>query len=155
MITNVLEREELERLLPHRGRMVLLSRIIRYDDLSLTAEYDITAAGLFYDEALGGFPAWAGFECMAQAIAALGALSGQRDPRAPGCLLSVSAMTFAQPVLPCGSTVTVTVREEGRSDRVSSFHGALFLAETPVAEGKLTVMEGTTGTEREQNGGGQ
>ncbi|MDR2518280.1 MAG: hypothetical protein LBD13_02575 [Spirochaetaceae bacterium] len=134
-------REELEGLVPHKGRMFLLSRVLQYDSRSLTAEYDITSEGLFYDPNLNGLPSWVCFECMAQGIAALGALTGRKEPSRPGCVLSVSAMAITEPVLPLGSTVTITVREEGRDGRVSSFQGALLLGKARVAEARLTVME--------------
>ena len=137
----ILEKKEPERLVPHRGRAVLLSRIIRHDRESLTAEYDVTQESVFYDRTLRGIPSWACFECMAQGIAAFAALSGHKDPGRPGCVLAVSALTITTPVLPLGEAVTIPVKEEARDEQVSSFQGSLFLAGELVAQAKLTVME--------------
>jgi len=68
----IIEKEELQTLIPHKGKMLLLSRVIEYDiEHSVRAEYDITRNCLFYDPVLDGVPSWAGFEFIAQAVSVL------------------------------------------------------------------------------------
>ncbi len=55
-------------LLPHDGKMVLLERVISFDENSMTAEAVVRAAGLF--GRAGTVPAWLGIEYMAQTVAA-------------------------------------------------------------------------------------
>ena len=141
------EKEELCSLIPHRDRMLLLTRINGYnlEERSLSAEYHITGDCLFYDPAIGGVPAWAGFEFMAQAISALSGLWGRETGEKPkiGFILSISSMGFEVPFFKDGSIVEVKVKESGRMDQVYSFEGEAFLEGRKVVEGKLTVMDAT------------
>ncbi len=59
-------------LVPHAGRMSLLSRIVEYDEDWLLAEIDVNRESMFADDR--GVPAWVGLEYMAQAIAAYAGL---------------------------------------------------------------------------------
>lgn len=59
-------------LVPHSGKMSLLTRILDYGDDWLQAEVEITRESLFADAQ--GVPAWIGLEYMAQAIAAYSGL---------------------------------------------------------------------------------
>lgn len=58
----------IEELLPHAGNMMLLERVLDFDEESMTAEVIVCADGLFGDGA--DVPAWLGIEYMAQTIAA-------------------------------------------------------------------------------------
>jgi predicted hotdog family 3-hydroxylacyl-ACP dehydratase len=140
-----IEKEEMMSLLPHRGKMLLLSRIGDYsmEERSLSAEYDITEDCIFYDPVLGGVPGWAGFECMAQAISALSGLTGrQKGEKAKiGFILSVSSMKIDTPLLKAGKKVQVRVREDSRVDLVYNFKGEIFFEDKKAAEAKLTVMD--------------
>ena len=123
-------------LLPHRGKLFLLSRVIAHDigQNSITTESDITRDCIFYDEELEGVPVWAGFEFMAQSIAALTSIRHIRlelPPPPPGVILSVSGFNATQAVLPPGCTVQTTVREDYRADSLSRFDCELSLREAP------------------------
>ncbi len=59
-------------LLPHDGKMVLLDKIIEYDQESLVAEVVVRDDGLFGDGK--SVPAWLGIEYMAQTVAAHGGM---------------------------------------------------------------------------------
>jgi predicted hotdog family 3-hydroxylacyl-ACP dehydratase len=140
-----IDRDELSTLIPHKGKMFLLSRITDYDlkKRTLTAEYDITGDCLFYDSELDGVPAWAGFEFMAQCISALSGLAGreQGKPPKPGFILSLSALEVTAPVLKAGTTVTINVAEDMRMDTVFTFRCAVFHEGGPAVSAKLTVMD--------------
>ncbi|GHV28163.1 hypothetical protein AGMMS4952_11160 [Spirochaetia bacterium] len=151
MSNSIIERDELSTLLPHKGKMFLLSRLISYDiaaqQRSLSAEYDITEDCLFYDPALGGVPGWVSFEFMAQSIAVLSGISDRErgEPPKPGFILSVSNMEILIPVLRAGTTVYIHVQEDCRVERVFTFDCAVSLNGTEpgkaVALAKLTVMD--------------
>jgi predicted hotdog family 3-hydroxylacyl-ACP dehydratase len=140
-----IEKEEMMTLLPHRGRMLLLSRVVDYntEERSLSAEYDITENCIFYDPLLGGIPGWAGFEFMAQAISVLSGLAGRQKGKKPdiGFILSVSSMNIITPVLKAGSIIKILVEEDSRMDLVYAFKGDIFLEGEKAAEAKLTVMD--------------
>jgi predicted hotdog family 3-hydroxylacyl-ACP dehydratase len=144
-----IERDELITLLPHKGKMFLLSRITAYDTIgrSLSAEYDITPDCLFYDPALGGVPAWVSFEFMAQGIAGLSGITSREkgDPPKMGCILSVSNIEILQPLLKAGTTARIEVQEDYTDNGISTFNGIVSLGGTEAgkaaASAKLTVMD--------------
>ncbi|MDR0497659.1 MAG: 3-hydroxylacyl-ACP dehydratase [Treponema sp.] len=144
---------DLPSIVPHRGRMLLLSKITGYnlEERSLEAEFHITESCLFYDPAIGGVPSWVGFEFIAQAIAALSgirerekcvpaALASSVKPRI-GFILSVSKMQVFLPILKSGSTVVIKVKELDCMDMVYNFDGQIFLEGMKALEGTLAVMK--------------
>jgi predicted hotdog family 3-hydroxylacyl-ACP dehydratase len=141
----IIEKEEMMSLLPHRGRMLLLSRVVDYsiEKRSLQAEYEINGDCIFYDPLLGGVPGWAGFEFMAQAISVLSGLAGRQKGEKPkiGFILSVSSVVITMPVLKAGAAIRIQVEEDSRLDLVCTFRGGIFIDEKKAAEAKLTVMD--------------
>jgi len=131
-------------IVPHKGKMLLLSRIISYDleEQTLCAEYDITENCIFYDPVIEGVPAWVGFEFIAQAIAALSGLRGHESGEEPkiGYILSVSSMQIDCHFFQAGNTVQINVKESGCMDEVHNFEGTVFLEGKKVLDGKLTVI---------------
>ena len=141
----MIEKEELFSIVPHRGRMLLLSRVKGYnlEERSIEAEYDITGDCLFYDSAMAGVPAWAGFEFIAQAISAYSGIRNREYgiPPKMGFILSVASMRMEIPFFKAGSTVEIKTREIDRMDLVFTFEGEIFLEGKKVLEGKLMIME--------------
>jgi predicted hotdog family 3-hydroxylacyl-ACP dehydratase len=141
----VIEHDELVTLVPHKGKMFLLSRVTAWDLVkhTLRSEYDITENCLFYDEHAGGVPAWVSFELMAQSISALSGIGGRERGEKPktGFILSVSNMAVTIPVLKAGTTVTMEIGEDFTADSIFVYHCAAFQGQDPVMEAKLTVME--------------
>ncbi|MCL2808793.1 MAG: 3-hydroxylacyl-ACP dehydratase [Treponema sp.] len=144
----MIEINDLSSIIPHGGKMLLLSNITRYnlEECNLEAEYHITENCLFFDPQIGGVPTWVGFECIAQAIAALSGISDlEKDeknekPRI-GFIISISKMDVFLPVLKSGSTIVIKIKELDCMDLVYNFEGQIFLEGTKVLEGTLTVME--------------
>jgi predicted hotdog family 3-hydroxylacyl-ACP dehydratase len=141
----MIDGHEMLSLIPHRGKMLLISRVLTYniEKCSLNAEYDIDSACQFYEITLGGIPSWVSFECMAQAISALCGI-GRRlrgDEPTMGVILSVSNLTLYEPVL--RGTAFITVTEDIKLDAAYSFNGAVRCGVTNklCAEAKLTVMD--------------
>ena len=131
--------------IPHKGKMLLLSRIINYDleEQTLCAEYDITESCIFFNTAKKGVPAYVGFEFIAQAIAAFSGIRGLKPGEEPkkGYLLSISSIQIDIQFFQAGNTVQINIKESGRMDQVSNFEGTIFLEGKKVLEGKLTVFE--------------
>jgi len=139
------EKEELLSIVPHRGRMLLLNRVIGYDmkERSIETEYHITEDCIFFDSAAMGVPAWVGFEFMAQSISAF---SGIRDkekgePPKRGFVLAVSKLQIGLPFFETGSIITIRAKEIDNMYPIYVFEGEIFLDGKKVLEGKLTVME--------------
>jgi predicted hotdog family 3-hydroxylacyl-ACP dehydratase len=153
----VINREELQTIIPHSGKMLLLDRVIEYsgNDHSLRAEYNITEDCLFYDPAAEGVPAWAGFEFMAQAISALSGIRSRERGEKPkiGFILSVPSMRMEIPLFKNGSSVEVYVKETDCTEMIYSFNTAAFLEGKKVMEGKMMVMEVSDEKFNEMTGG--
>ncbi|MDD2724174.1 MAG: 3-hydroxylacyl-ACP dehydratase [Methylovulum sp.] len=97
-------------LLPHAGGMMLLDKIIRFDDQSMVAEVIVNGNGLFGDEQ--SVPALVGIEYMAQAISAH---SGMMDKIAGrqsylGFLLGTRLYTSNVASFLTGAVLTVHVK---------------------------------------------
>ena len=143
----MIEKEEPANIIPHRGKMLLLSRIKGYDleERTLSAECDITENCLFYDPVNGGVPSWVAFEFIAQAISALSGIWTRKMGEKPkiGFILSISSMKSLISFFKAGSTVEIKVKESGRMDLVYNFDGEAHINGKKVLEGKITVMDET------------
>jgi len=141
------EKEELAFVMPHRGKMLLLSRIKEYnlEKRTLCAEYDVAEDCLFYDPAVNGVPAWVGFEFIAQAISALCGLLIREMGEEPriGFIMSVSSMRIDLPAFKIGNRLEIKVGEYHAVEMVHNFAGEIFLDGRKVIEGKLTVLDVT------------
>ena len=140
----MIEKEELQTLIPHKGKMMLLDRVIDYDiEHSIRAEYNITKNCLFYDPALDGVPSWAGFEFMAQTISVLTGIRkrGKGEKPTIGFILSIPSMRMVIPVFKNGDSLEIRAKETDCTDMIYTFEGAIFLKDKKVIEGSLMVME--------------
>lgn len=98
-----------DELVPHSGRMSLLSEITGFGEEWLSAAVDITPASMFADEK--GVPAWVGLEYMAQAIGAYAGLQERKQGRDPklGFLLGTRKYSIAVDYFPPGQRVELKV----------------------------------------------
>jgi predicted hotdog family 3-hydroxylacyl-ACP dehydratase len=141
----MIEKNELLSVVPHRGRMLLLSKVNKYDlkEETVEAEYHITEDCLFYDPSIAGVPAWVGFEFIAQAISAY---SGIKDremglPSKIGFILSVSQMEIGLSFFETGSILVIRTKEIECMDPLYIYKGEIFFQDKKVLEGKITVMK--------------
>lgn len=107
----------IEELLPHRGNMLLLARMLAADDESATCEA-IPDARAWYAEADGAMPAWIGIELMAQTIAAHVALIARRagKPPHPGVLLGTRACKVTLDRFPAAQALHVSAHLSYRDE---------------------------------------
>jgi predicted hotdog family 3-hydroxylacyl-ACP dehydratase len=140
----MIEQEEMLSIMPHRGRMLLLSKVNAYDlnEESIEAEYSITEDCLFYDPVLAGVPAWVGFEFIAQTVSAyLGIKTRARgEPIKIGFVLGVSQMRIELPFFSAGSII-IKAKEFECMDPLYIYTGEIYIEGRKVLEGKITVME--------------
>jgi predicted hotdog family 3-hydroxylacyl-ACP dehydratase len=140
-----IENEELAEIMPHRGKMFLINRIVEYDinARSLRSEHDITHACLFYDPGLNGVPAYMCFEFMAQAVSALSGLTGKILGKPPmmGFILSVSSLEIKIPLFRPGEIIQIEINGQQAVDTVSTFHCVAKIGENEAAKAKLMVMD--------------
>lgn len=113
-------------LVPHSGRMSLLSAILDHGDDWLQAEVDICADSMFADAR--GVPAWVGLEYMAQAIAAYSGLQERLRGERPkiGFLLGTRKYACNVDHFPIGQKIRVRVNSEMiGSNGLNVFNGEL------------------------------
>ena len=98
-------------LIPHRAPMVLLDEMIEHGPEHLSARMTVNRDKPFVDDS-GAFPAWAGIELMAQAIAAFGGLAtlSRGEPAKIGFLLGSRRYDSECESFPDGTVLTVLVR---------------------------------------------
>ncbi|MCL2243187.1 MAG: hypothetical protein FWC03_01810 [Treponema sp.] len=144
-MNNIIGRDELLTLIPHRNRMCLLSRVNRYNlqECSIEAEYDITDDCMFYDFENSGVPAWVGFEFIAQSISAFIGIKDKINcvPIKEGFILGVSHMQIDLPFFGKNSIITINSRELENLDPIYIFDGRISVDGKKVLAGKVTVME--------------
>lgn len=149
-VPKFIDENEIAEYLPHRGKMLLLSRITNYDmeRRIITGEYDITKECIFYEKEGDGIPSWVSFELMAQTICALTGIAHKLFGRKilPGMILSVTAFKTDLEWLKAGKTVRMTMTEDYRDDEDSLYNytGELFVAgedEKPAVKAKISAIE--------------
>jgi len=113
---------DITELIPHTGDMVLLDRIVDYDDMGLTAELAVRGDGL-----LGGddqtVPAWGGIEYMAQTVAAYVGMKAKQanEPIRMGFLLGTRRYNSNVAAFKVGATLTIRVEKIMQDDGLGVF----------------------------------
>ncbi|MCE9640482.1 MAG: beta-hydroxyacyl-ACP dehydratase [Betaproteobacteria bacterium] len=85
-------------LLPHRGAMLLLDRVVAFDNDTVSVGCRVRA-NAWYSEAGGHMPAWIGLELMAQAVVAHVSLLARGNGLPPKEGVLLGTRTF-RPVVP-------------------------------------------------------
>lgn len=145
MIEEFKTKELMSELVPHKGKMFLLDRVQSYsiENVCITTEIDVTRNNLFYEEDLGGIPAWVAFEYMAQSISALSGIYGRTKGEKPkvGFIMSVSSFKADIPVFKEGETVIVSVHETVRMDKAVTFDGVAKIGDKIAVTATLNTVE--------------
>ena len=129
-----------EELVPHSGRMVLLNRVIEFDEENMVAEVIVRDDGLFGNN--NTVPAWLGIEYMAQTIAALGGMKRRLAGRALnlGFLLGTRRYDCNVDTFAVGSVLTVSVQRLVEDQGLGVFDCRI-TAEGISASAKLNVYQ--------------
>jgi predicted hotdog family 3-hydroxylacyl-ACP dehydratase len=133
----------IEEVLPHRGTMLLLDRLLTCDAEGLSAEYT-PRSDAWYANADGDMPAWIGIELMAQAIAAEVGLRQRSAGLAtkPGVLLGSRHYAASRPVFASGEALrvhaTLLYRDAGG---LAAYTCRIVIGDEEVASATLTVFE--------------
>lgn len=145
MIEEFKTKELVSELVPHKGKMFLLDRVQSYsiENVCITTEIDVTRNNLFYEDDLGGIPAWVAFEYMAQSISALSGIYGRTKGEKPkvGFIMSVSSFKADIPVFKEGETVIVSVHETVRMDKAVTFDGVAKIGDKIAVTATLNTVE--------------
>lgn len=107
-------------LIPHTGQMILLDRVIAFDDNSLSAEL-VVRPGLLVDGET--VPAWVGIEYMAQTIGAYVGMKARLagKPIRLGFLLGTRRYGGNAAEFKVGTALTVRVEKIMQDDRLGAF----------------------------------
>lgn len=149
-IPQFIDHDDLINMLPHKGKMFLLSRVTEHNgqNHTITSEYDITENCIFYEPEFDGVPTWAGFEFMAQGISALTGITNTEYGRSPlpGFILSVMEFKSEIGYLKNGNTIQMKIAEDFRDEEnhVYRYICELYAKkgdEKPSVTAKISVME--------------
>lgn len=112
---------DIAELIPHSGRMVLLDRIIDFDEQSLSAELTVRNDSLLGDDKC--VPAYVGIEYMAQAIAAYAGIQSKQagEPIKIGFLLGTRRYTSNVGSFAVGTLLTIHVKNIIQDDKLGVF----------------------------------
>ncbi|MEJ0058666.1 MAG: hypothetical protein WDM79_03320 [Terricaulis sp.] len=111
-----------EDLVPHKGEMCLIDRIVGEEGETVRAEVTIRPDHLFFKQG-HGVPAYVGFELMAQTISAYDGLRRRRSGKPPaiGFLLGCRRYAASRPFFREGETLAIEVTSLLGEDGMASF----------------------------------
>ena len=132
----------IEALVPHRGDMLLVDRVVECDDHRVRAVYTVREAAWYLDS--GAMPAWLGIELMAQAIAAYSGFTKRARglPPVQGYLLGSRKYRCAIPAFPVGAALHIVAeRQYQEASGIGAFDCFIELKGARIADATLTVFE--------------
>ncbi|HYG05262.1 MAG TPA: hotdog family protein [Stenotrophomonas sp.] len=133
---------DIEQVIPHRGAMRLIDRLLTFDAESVVAELRVPADALFGDAA--GVPAWVGVEYMAQTVAAWAGCRSRARGAEPsiGFLLGTRRYQAETPHFPAGALLRVEARCELLGDNGLGMFACRILQDDAVlATANISVFE--------------
>lgn len=133
---------DIERVIPHRGTLRLIDRLLGWDDERVAVEVRVPADGPFSEEA--GVPAWVGVEYMAQAIAAWAGCRARQAGGEPsiGFLLGTRRYQSAWPHFPAGTLLRVeAIRELLGDNGLGMFACRIEANGDEIASANVSVFE--------------
>jgi predicted hotdog family 3-hydroxylacyl-ACP dehydratase len=98
----------IEDILPHRGSMLMLDRVLSFERNGASAEY-VPRSDAWYADTEGNMPAWIGIELMAQTIAAHVGLLKRSEGDQPklGALLGTRRYISMRPSFAAGEALRI------------------------------------------------
>ena len=129
-------------LLPHGPPMVLIDRVIDWDQGRLDAEVEIRGDCILYESGQG-VPCHAGIEFMAQACGAYAGLEAKQagQPVRIGFLLGTRHYTSKVPWFRLGEVLTISVSEVLREDPMAVFLCRILHDGQDVASARLNLYQ--------------
>ncbi|HVJ37537.1 MAG TPA: hotdog family protein [Stenotrophomonas sp.] len=133
---------DIEQVIPHRGQMRLIDRLLAWDEESVVAELRVPADAVFGDAA--GVPAWVGVEYMAQTVAAWAGCRARGRGAEPsiGFLLGTRRYQAATERFAAGAVLRVEARCELMGDNGLGMFACRILQQDQVlASANISVFE--------------
>ena len=145
MMTEFDTHEKVSELVPHKGKMHLLSRVVSYDVENFIAEteVDVNEKSMFYEDIYDGVPVWIAFEYMAQSVSVLIGIVCKKMNLPPkmGFILSVTNFQAYENVFRNGETVRLWVKQLVRVDKAVTFEGRAFVNDKLIATATMNTIE--------------
>lgn len=137
----------LTELVPHRPPMLLLDRLLAWDDEKALCEVSIDEASPFLERSpaeAGLVPAVVGIEYMAQTVAVFAGLRARATGAAPriGFLLGCRELLLSAEGFSPGDVLVVEARHVWGESEVGSFACKVTRQDEVVVSGTLTVYQG-------------
>jgi predicted hotdog family 3-hydroxylacyl-ACP dehydratase len=132
----------IESVVPHRGRMLLVDRLLAHDEDAVAVGAAIRADNLFADAQ--GVPAWIGIEYMAQAIAAWAGCRAlaRSEPVRIGFLLGARRYDGDPRHFAIGTMLRIEARRELFGDNgMGMFACRILEGDTELARAQVAVFE--------------
>jgi len=132
----------IEAIVPHRGRMLLVNRLLARDEDSVVVGAVVNADNLFVEDR--GVPAWVGIEYMAQAISAWAGCRGlaRGEPARIGFLLGTRRFTCAASHFAFGAELRIEARRELFGDNgMGMFSCRILEGDMELARAQVSVFE--------------
>jgi predicted hotdog family 3-hydroxylacyl-ACP dehydratase len=116
----------LEKILPQKPPMILLSRVVEHDlkERTLIAEVDISPESVFFDYEIKGIPCYIGLEYMAQTVGCLLGIENQKPP-AIELVLGTRNFEFSIQKFSVNYTYRISIKEQFVMEEMSSFNGEI------------------------------
>lgn len=151
----MVNKEYLEKILPHKGPMVLIDDVTSYslEKGWLKSVVEIREDSIFYDKTLGGVSSVVGIEFMAQTIAAFAFLySGKEEPQI-GFLLGTRLYNNKYSVFKLGETLEILVKQIFFSEDIVSFECFIYNEnKEEISSATINVYQNDNIEERLNNG---
>jgi len=132
----------IEAVVPHRGRMLLVNRLLARDEGSVVVGAVINADNLFVEDR--GVPAWVGIEYMAQAISAWAGCRGlaRGEPARIGFLVGTRRYACRVRHFAIGARLRIEARRELFGDNgMGMFSCRILEGDSELALAQVSVFE--------------
>ncbi len=132
----------IEAVVPHRGRMLLVNRLLARDEDSVVVGAVVAADNPFAEDQ--GVPAWIGIEYMAQAISAWAGCRGlaRGEPARIGFLLGTRRYQGSASHFAIGAQLRIEARRELFGDNgMGMFSCRILEGESELAHAQVSVFE--------------
>lgn len=149
-MNQIIEKDELIDLVPHKDKMFLLTRVTSFDleKKTIEAQFEISSGCIFYNQQNEGIPSWVSFELMAQSISALTGIEDKIKNRRPkaGCILSVMNYKSSIDFIKSGTTVNINASEDFADEQSNVYKYKCTVSDSIdekkiIAESEITVMK--------------
>ncbi len=137
-----IEHDELKKLVPHAGKMLLIDRVCDFDteNWSVKTQTTVRENCIFFEKSIGGIPNYIFIEFVAQSVAALLGICSKTQGKKNGYILSVSSLEISVPALALNSKVGVFAHRTSEAGNAHSFCAELFVDDKNVGSGNFTLM---------------